>query len=74
MANVEALKEVIGKLLKTNYRIGLAQGSKSEVFVNGEVYSVHDLSEAYREQDAEAGRLLSELQARSAHPEGEGGE
>lgn len=70
--DMEALKTVIGKMLMTRYRMGLAVGSKSEVFANGEVYDINDLAEMYKEQDAEAGRVLAKLAARQG-PEREEG-
>ncbi len=59
--DIEPLKEAMGRLLTTMYRMGLAVGSKSEVFVDGEVYSTSDLAQIRKEQDAEIGRLLAEL-------------
>jgi len=55
-------KKAIEELLLTAYSLGMAEGSRSQVMIYGELYSLADLTEMYKEQNKEAGKLLEELE------------
>jgi hypothetical protein len=62
-SDVEALREAIRELTMTLYRMGLAEGSGSQVFADGKLYSMTDLVMTYKEQDETSARLLANLEA-----------